>query len=1042
MNPTTSSSTAAEVQRELSEQAVLDWLQRRGYTATHAALVAEVAHDGGPTEHRRVSTRSAGPVAGGGHTNTPAGLQAELAESLTEALAAYARLAGGDGVLALLDQCDVHLGRLYRHRSAEGEELARANLEERLHTAEEAHARLRRRERELEAQLKQTVAIIAERLQTLATSIDPMRKDILLPLLRTVAVLGPSASVRAAARHMMFALYKRPAMEHRMSIVQEWLRVAQEAPARSLEQELIPELYTHVNAPVSERRLLALDCAAAVAPLLRHSPQVRYSLCQGLLRPLCEDDTSAVRRELPRCLSLLWGDATAAAAAPGASPPGASAPYGGGVPPPDSSRTTTTTTSSAAAAASDTPSSAPAASLSPAQRTFVMELLVHLATDGNSRSVRLAAQTQLCEVLYPIFLRDGVLLAQFVPLLLTVIESEATQLLLLRGTHRGRGATEESSASVAAAVALSNIMTLIQLLHAALRCVAAEVLHSRESADHRDDSAARGGDALTAAASLTSTYVHVVLPTAYNVLSPLLSKVRIASAATAGDAGALSDPIDPSTKLGGPLCALCATLASLVPLLGAQAWREVAPFLLTVSDCDDLLGAGGPPARAAAATPSAPAPAPAASLPKSGSSASLFPQDFERGRLLFVFSFFLFLCGDAATLPAATATAAASAAADDATRQTRVVEVVNTRASPLPSPPSASLPCSPSPPTHIRKESLRIMAQCISFDGAALGGPRPPPLHACVQCVAALAPFAAESYEMAAGITSLVDFLVRSPDVRQRLTAVALAHDACAALASDRLKVSLLVEPLLPLLKDAQPAVQEAALRGLLSLSIALTEPRAQEKTIRPVLRAADAAGCTSPFTRCLLEHCDHLMQRMPAEPREALLYPHLAALMDRLAEAYVEKLSQEVCAPPPPPPASSSSFSAPAAALATAGGGNSFAGVGTAAEGQLTEWIHEWGDTMLVLQALLSSIVRCAVVTPTLVYRYLLPGLQQLSSDGILTSCSPAVRSRWLRLHKTYIAFMESNSASRLSGSGAVGGNPTAGTLLDRFKDELKRRL
>ncbi|CAG9584080.1 conserved hypothetical protein [Leishmania major strain Friedlin] len=1048
----TSSSAALEEKRELSEQEVLEWLSRRGFARAHAALVAETSsqaltNDDSPAR-QRFMRGGAEEVTTNGATPTSAELQAALRDSVVEALSAYRDLARDDNVLTLLERWDPQLCSLHVQRAAQRSEENRGRLERRVQAAEESNAQLRTRERKLDAQMKQIVAIIAERLQALASSLDPMRKDILLPLLRIVALLGSSGTVRAAARHMMLTLYKRPMMEHRMTVVQEWLRVAQESPSRTLEQELIPELYTLVNAQAFERRLLALDCAAAVAPLLRRSPQVRYSLCQGLLRPLCEDDMSAVRRELPRCLSLLWGDATATGTTAAMNAPASAggmlrSSVGGGLP----SETTTVHSSTAHTSVEGLPgvSTTP---LSPTQQTFFMELLVHLATDSNSRTVRQAAQTQLCEVLYPVFLRDGVLLTQFVPLLLTVMEMEATQWLLRRrpdnsissaaalGTanaaligERQKDPADESSTSAAAALSLSNVMTLIQLLHAVLRCVAAELVHSPE-AEGRCDRCEASDDSQTSSA-LPSAYAHVVLPIAYNLLSNLLSKVHLASLTTSGEGGTPSGS-DASTRLCGPLCALCATLASLVPLLGAQVWQEVAHYLkgpLASGPQQDVEAAAVREGTSEMTTARPPPPPLQPLPPQSPMGASLTQQDLERGRLLFVFSFFLFLCGDAVTLPQSggDASAADNATAPERQGQTADLDALTS---------STALPSESLTPECIREESLRFVAWSISLESEDISCPRSAPLMACIRCVAALTPLAMESHEVASGISGLVKFLVASPEVRQRLTAVVLAHDTCAVLASERLKVALLIEPLFPLLEDPQPAVQEAALSGVLSVSVALTEPRAQEKAIRPVLRVADATGCTSRFTRCLLQQLYQLMQRMPAEPREALLYPQLSLLMDCLAELCVERVSQEGFSAAP-------AVATPSSLVSTSAGAR-IDPQGRAGSEQRDLGEHDWEETMLVLHAVLSSIVKCAVVTPTLLYRYLLPGIQQLSSDGILSACSPSLRSRWLRLQKNYQVFMENNNASRLASSCAAsaGGKPKVGTLLDRFKDELKRRL
>jgi hypothetical protein len=1051
--------------RELTQDEVWCWLKEHNFTKACRAFELEME----PTPETLCCSAEKLPTKETSEANRSFSLRTELGSSVEEALSAYQQLAGEGSVYSLLHHWDPQLLPIYHRRVMEGGSgFERCDVERRLAELQESNSRLRTSERELNMQLKQTVTIIAERLQVLVTSVDPMRRDILLPLLRTVAVFGSSSSVRAAARHMMLTLYKRPTFEHRLAMVQEWLLIARDAPSRSLEQELIPELYSLVNAQVFERRLLALDCAAAVAPLLRRSPQVRYSLCQGLLRPLCEDDTSAVRRELPRCLSLMWGDAglNVLDGVRGSTGDGSSPSTRGGA-------STTPAAVGAGADSAQALASAAAVSLSPSQQSFVMELLVHLATDTNSSTVRQAAQTQLCEVLYPVFVRDGVLLTQFVPLLLTVISMEASQLLLQRkpnargsagaasatATACGRAsvsesrkcAADETTAAVAAVLSLNNVMTLVQLLHAALRCVAAEVVHSREAEGRQGERSAQAATptaatapAASIATSVANTYVRVVLPTAHASLIPLLSKTSFTSARReevcgggggVGGGGCGDGVQDPSTQLCGVLCALCAALASIAPLLGASAWDGVLRFLKT-----SVLASPPPHTDVASVTSDAPfcVSLTAAHDPSQNLGEAL------RGRLLFTYSYLLFLSGDAVALPYH-AEQPPSNELDATTANTNAATASSSfqrgRGGDVPDHDVRPLPLS----KRIPQESLGFLAQQIRLDSDSLTSPRSAAMAACVNCIASLAPFAQESHEMSSGIVALIHFLVTSTDPRLRLTAVVLVHDACAAVTSERLRVLLLIEPLQPLLMDAQPLVQEAALTGILSVATALTEPRAQEKTIRPVLRVADMAGCTSRFTRCLLVQWDQLMQRMPAEPREALLYPQLAALMDRLAEQYVERASREgmTASPRPPPPA----VAGPTYSLndhlphtsSTITDNEIMAHAVVAPSCQSTDSSAEqWESTMLILQGLLQSILLCAVVTPTLVSRYLLPGIRQLASKGVLSGCSSSVRTRWHHLLKSYLVFTENNT-SRFASFAA---NPSAGNLLDRVKDELKKRL
>ncbi|KPI84834.1 hypothetical protein ABL78_6118 [Leptomonas seymouri] len=1020
-----SCSDAPEGARELTKSDVLAWLKRHNFNQAFKALELEA----GPSPDTSASIAVHLPREDNDAPN--ASLGAELGDSLEEALSAYQQLTGEGSVYALLDHWDPKFLSTYHIRRATGGTgLERSNFEKKIAELQESNNRLRARERELDTQLKQAVTIIAERLQALVTSIDPMRKDILLPFLRIVAVFGSSSSVRAAARHMMLTLYKRPIVEHRLAILQEWLRIARESPSRSLEQELIPELYSLVNAQAFERRLLALDCAAAAAPLLLRSPQVRYSLCQGLLRPLCEDDTSAVRRELPRCLSLLWGDLGSNSAGNVLNDAG-----GGGLTLSDSGGAASTFVLTSAAAAGNmltATNTAATCLLSPSQQSFVMELLVHLATDTNSRSVRQAAQTQLCEVLYPVFLRDGVLLTQFVPLLLTVVSMEASQMLLQRkpntrtsgsggeSTTLATGSTRDSAANeaataVASALSLNNVMTLVQLLHAALRCVAAEVVHSREEDDRCGERIPQAAVTATAtaaamnniAASLAATYVDVVLPTAHNLLTPLLTNMRYVPLAVEDGAESCDGGVrDPCTQLCGPLCALCATLASLVPLLGAQAWDSVTRFLKASVLVMPALHTGTAACRDA----------PSSFAFSSSHDAAQDPQEFLRGRLLFAYSCFILLSGDAVVLAGNGEQATKQGTASATTTGN---SAAHRRESDAVGPSSQSLLTT----KRIQLESLSFLAHQIRLEFDDLTSPRSVALTTCVHCIASLAPFAQESHEVSSGVIALICFLVSSTDPRLRLTAVVLVHDTCAAIANEQLKVAVLLEPLQPLLEDPEPLVREAALAGVLSVAVALTEPRAQEKTIQPVLRVADAAGSTSRFTRCFLVQWDQLMQRMPAEPREALLYPQLAVLMDQLAEQFVARASREGMTPLQASFTNAEDKGATRTVLPRESQDNS---------------VEQWESTMLILQTLLQNILRCAVVTPTLVSRYLLPGVQQLASEGVLSACSSSVRTRWSRLLKSYLMFSESN-AGRVS---TFTGTPQGGNLLDRVKDELKRRF
>lgn len=905
-----------------------------------------------------------------------AGLQVELRRSLLEALAAYEALAGS----AAMDEV------LRTHCSARATPpLQTAQLEKRVAELDGANNRLLRRQKEVELQIKQTVAMMTERLPALVSSVDPMRREILLPFLRTVAVLGTPSTARAAARHMMLMLYRRPQTEHRAAIVQEWLLAAKEAPTRSLEQELIPELYTLVNAQACERRLLGLECAAAVAPLLGHSPQVRYSLCQGLLRPLCEDESSAVRREIPRCLTLLWGDAGIDIESQPATP--------------------------------SSPNSF--SSLSTSQRTFLMELLLHLVVDSSSRSVREAALTQLSEVLFPIFLRDGLLMSHFTPLVMTVIEMEARQLLLqgklnlpavdlTPGVGDGRAADVSGEVaplrSTLVSLSFGNVVTLIQLLQAVFRCLKADVLHAQDGDPARS---------VGSAAALEATYQRVVLPTACSLISSLLS------CSTHGSAR------ETSLCLNGPLCALSVMVASLVPVFSGETWSHVKLYLISTTQPHEP-----PPTQTYAGVSSAISSehpddvGNSTSTTASHRSATLHlppcaPGDMMKGRLLFLYAFLLCLCGDDG---APRDGSACQLLNQPDTAEHRSLSLCGEGAA---SPPKSDRTAASSAVTatvlDIQAESKSLLASSLMEDWERYGSARGLHLRVCAQCMACLAPLAAEGPEIASGIVALFRFLVTSADPLFRSCAISLMIESCTALSGyDGLKTHLFLEPVLLLLTDAIFSVQEAAVKGLLSVAVSLTDLRTQGIVIEPILRAADASGCTTALTRYVLLQWEQLMPLMPAEPREALLYPYLAVLMDQLAEQQVARLSCQ------------SISSSPVTAETTFP-----TVVGKDAVLTCTSGLAAWEETMLGLQAVLHSIVKCAVVTPHFVSRYLMPGMNQLWSKELMHSCHASVQAHWSHLAKAYELFMDTNSG-RLSSSPV----PNPGNILNRVKDELKRRL
>ncbi|RNF16362.1 hypothetical protein TcG_06431 [Trypanosoma cruzi] len=159
----------------------------------------------------------------------------------------------------------------------------------------------------LEEKLEQTIAVLSKGLPTLVSAVDPMRKDVLIPIIGLTATLHSTKANKAASRLQLLTLYTRPNREHRAAVAEAWAVTLRNVPSSVLEYDIVPELYNLANARSTEKHILALDCVMCLAPLLGvgyHA--LRKSICQGLLRPLSEDEARTVRWHVVQSIAELW----------------------------------------------------------------------------------------------------------------------------------------------------------------------------------------------------------------------------------------------------------------------------------------------------------------------------------------------------------------------------------------------------------------------------------------------------------------------------------------------------------------------------------------------------------------------------------------------------------------------------------------------------------------------------------------------------------------------------------------------------------------
>ncbi|ESL06706.1 hypothetical protein TRSC58_05617 [Trypanosoma rangeli SC58] len=322
------------------------------------------------------------------------------------------------------------------------------------------HSRLQHAEENLE----QTITVLSKGLPTLVSVVDPMRKDVLIPIISLAATLSRTKSAKAAARLQLLTLYSRPNREHRAAVAEAWSMTLRNLPSSVLEYDIVPELINLANAKSTERHILALDCVMCVASLFgarRHA--LRKSICQGLLQPLSEDETRAVRCHVVQCIAELWP-----------------------IYPNDAEEKETSH-----------------ADVSDSLLCYV-QLILRLALHDVSGTVRRCALRSLHnQLLLPVCTPCFVALTRIVPLLISCLKMESAVLqcddMLLR---KGASTSAVKNLDAVESAVSGNVLTVASLIEDVIR-------HALEYV-----AGEKGG----VATSVWKAYLHVVLPSAYDLV--------------------------------------------------------------------------------------------------------------------------------------------------------------------------------------------------------------------------------------------------------------------------------------------------------------------------------------------------------------------------------------------------------------------------------------------------------------------------------------------------------------------------------------------
>ncbi|KEG15507.1 hypothetical protein DQ04_00051020 [Trypanosoma grayi] len=445
--------------QSLTIDQVIAWLNGHRCPATAVELCRELALCGeippgrlASLEHEAVAASDADG------SNTDAALE----QTVVDVLVAYKRQ---KGIAAVARAAEMALGQIPQ---AEGP------VEKEPSVPAVSNQVLQGKPQQAEVELNKVLAVLAERLPTLVRVVDPMQKDVLIPLICAAATASVNKAERAAARLLLLTLYTRPNREHRVAVAEAWAKTMQHAPVSVRQNDIVPELFNLANAKTTERRILALKCIEYVAPFLGGGTALRKSICEGLLWPLCEDESRTVRCHVVQSLVGIWP-----------------------IIPEDVSGDDSSSNSEDVSSGTEE------------CLALYMELIMHLVLHDTSSSVQRHALQSLRGSLFSKRVPCRVLLVRIVPLLLSFIERE------LAATDCGDSLVQATPAptNVAAAAvvvkkrevvevaAAKNTLLLASLIADALR-YACQVVADDEGL----------------APTVFDAYLHVVLPSAHTLV--------------------------------------------------------------------------------------------------------------------------------------------------------------------------------------------------------------------------------------------------------------------------------------------------------------------------------------------------------------------------------------------------------------------------------------------------------------------------------------------------------------------------------------------
>ncbi|CBH18073.1 hypothetical protein, conserved [Trypanosoma brucei gambiense DAL972] len=253
----------------------------------------------------------------------------------------------------------------------------------------------------------------------------------------------------------------------------------------------------------------------------------------------------------------------------------------------------------------------------------------------------------------------------------------------------------------------------------------------------------------------------------------------------------------------------------------------------------------------------------------------------------------------------------------------------------------------------------------------------------------------------ASAVLSALNSLAQSPDVPERVLALALVERVSALMEDDGAQMKYLWPAVHPLMYDKVFEVTEAAVKTAVSMVAFITKPEDQEEVLQKVLDTVKAEGYLSRLSVVFLLHWCSLMRIIAAEPREQILYNYLATVAQQLAKTL---------SPTAVVPAERSGVTGRCTVASVAGS-------------------MEIQEVLQAVLTVLAAIPHCAVVTPQLVRSYLIPSIRLLLA---VTSLSESCRVQLNNITKEYEALLLS-SGKKLHSEGG---------FFERIRNEIKRRF